>query len=686
MRRLAGIDVGGTFTDLAIWDGDSRSLTLHKLLSTPEDPPRAMREGLEAAGFAPDAIVHATTLVTNALIERKGMRTGLITTEGYRDVIEIGKELRYDPFDLMLKLPETLVPRERRLCVRERIGAAGEVVVPLDEQAVISAGTELVRNGVESVAVAFYNSYKNPMHEARAAQLLRDSFPELAVCTSSEIAPEIREFQRFSTAVANAYIQPIVSDYLIRLEKQLGKLLFVMLSDGGITSARAAAAHPISMVESGPAAGVMGAAHLARIGEWHNVIAFDMGGTTAKISLVVGGKPEVVHELEVARIERFKKGSGLPVRIPVVELMEVGAGGGSIAWVNELGLIQVGPRSAGASPGPACYGLGGADPTVTDADLRLGYLNPDNFCGGQMALDVAAGDGALTGLGTTLNMDETKVAYGIVEVVNNNMAAAAQVHIAEKGADPRRFSMVAFGGAGPVHAYEIARILRVPKVIFPRGAGVASAIGMLVAPRSTELSRSLLFGLESPKWNELDTVLTELRGRAVKLMRDAGVRENELSFEVSSEMRYRGQGYEINVLIPEATMHDHDTTGLSEVFRTEYARRFGRSLNMPAEAVSWRVRASAAPAIADFEPSVGGCGGNNNSAQVGHRPVFFPEMGKFVDSLVFERERIKLGDMLHGPAVIEEAGSTIVVGPSGGIRMDPQGNLIMSMMYDDDPH
>ncbi len=458
-RYLAGAYVGGTFTDIVLYDAETRTLSVNKLLTTPDDPRRAIVEGLAALEARAESVVHGTTLVTNALIERRGATVGLITTEGYRDVLEIGNELRYDTFDLQLERPPPLVERRLRKPVAERIAADGRAVLPLDVGAVRAAALELRQAGARSIAIAFFNSYRNPAHELRAKEVVLAADPGLAVCTSSEIAPEVREYERFSTCVANAYVAPIALKYLLELERSLGVPLFIMLSDGGITTARAASEQPIALVESGPAAGGMGAAFLARQAGWDDVIAFDMGGTTAKVSLIHGGQPQRSHELEVARLQRFKKGSGLPLRLPTIELIEIGAGGGSIAAVDALGLLRVGPRSAGAAPGPACYARGGEDPTVTDADLIRGYLAPDRFLGGRMRLDRARATAALARLGDRLGLGVAETAAGIARVVDNNMATAARVHIAESGSDPLRYRIVAFGGAGPVHAYEIARLL-----------------------------------------------------------------------------------------------------------------------------------------------------------------------------------------------------------------------------------
>ena len=516
--------------------------------------------------------MHGTTLVTNALIERRGVPTGLLTTAGYRDVLEIGTELRYDTFDLQLERPAPLVERRLRRPVRERLGADGRVVLPLNQADVQDAAAVLRGAGVQSVAIAFFNSYRNPAHEAEAKAIVQAALPGVAVCTSSEIAPEVREYERFSTCVANAYIAPIAKGYLLELERSLGVPLFVMLSDGGITTARAASRQPIALVESGPAAGAMGAAFLARQAGWDDVLAFDMGGTTAKLSLIHAGQPHRTHELEAGRIRRFKKGSGLPLRLPVIELIEIGAGGGSIAAADHLGLLGVGPRSAGAVPGPACYGAGGTDPTVTDADLLLGYLDPDAFLGGRMALDRDRATQALQRLGDTLGLDVTAVALGIARVVDNNMATAARVHIAEAGADPHGYRMVAFGGAGPVHAYALARLLGVREVIFPLGAGVASAIGMLVAPRSVELTRSLVSPLDGIDWDGVDAIVAELETSGRAILTEGGVTEAEIATEITADMRYSGQGFEIGVPVPQDAVAGSDGAALRGLFDRQYTR------------------------------------------------------------------------------------------------------------------
>jgi N-methylhydantoinase A len=675
--RIAGVDVGGTFTDIAVHDPVRGVVEVHKLPTTPDDPTRAIIDGLDALGGSP-LVVHGTTLVTNALIERRGAPTGLITTAGWRDVLEIANELRYDTFDLFLRRAEALVPRHLRLTVAERIGADGSEVEPLDEDAVLEAGRRLLDQGVQAVAVGFINSYRNGAHERRAVEILREAFPDLTVCASSEVAPEIREYERFSTAAANAFVQPLTTSYLRRLADRLGTPPMIMLSDGGITTARAASERPIALVESGPAAGAMAAAHMATTCGFEDVVAFDMGGTTAKVSLVHDGVPARTHLMEVARAHRFKRGSGFPVRVPTVDLIEIGAGGGSIAWVDDLGLLKVGPRSSGAVPGPACYGKGGTDPTVTDADLELGYLAPDSFLGGAMTLDTAAAGRALDSLAARLRTDRRTAAAGIADVVNNAMATAARLYISEQGRDPRRYRMVAFGGAGPVHAYGVARLLHMGEVVFPRGAGVASAIGMLVAPRAVECTTSLVVPLDEPDWNAVDAVLKDLESQARAQLDEADVNPADVRLEVAADMRYVGQGYELTVPLPLGVLRDHDTAGLVEAFETEYRTRFDRVLHgMAAQVISWRLRALSSPVVKTVELATGAAA--HSAAPVGTRPAYFAEIGDYTDTPVYRRAHLAPGTTISGPALIEETESTVVVGPSGSVRVDDMGNLVMTI-------
>ena len=465
-----GFDIGGTFTDFVLIDEQSGAIRTHKTLTTPHDPALAVLQGwreLVSAAEAPhvESAIHGTTLFTNALIERKGARTAFLTTRGFRDILEMGKEMRYDIYDLLLVLPEPLVPRRLRLEVEERLNGRGEVVTPLRMPEVEQVAEVLAEADVEAVAICFLHAFTNPEHEQAAGVRLAERLPGLRISMSHEVAPEIREYERMSTTVCNAYVQPLAETYLGQMEVRLrdagfARELFLMLSSGGVSTLATAVKFPIRLVESGPAAGALAAVFYGELLDEPDLVSFDMGGTTAKMCHH-GGRPAMSDNFEIARVHRFKRGSGLPVRVPTIELIEIGAGGGSIARKDELGLLKVGPDSAGADPGPACYGLGGDQPTVTDADLLLGYLNPEFFLGGRMTLDRSASERAIAGLAAEMNLSALDTAHGIFQVVNENMISATRVHVAERGADPRRLKLMAIGGAGPVHAYEIARALRI---------------------------------------------------------------------------------------------------------------------------------------------------------------------------------------------------------------------------------
>ena len=527
----AGVDIGGTFTDLIVYDERTGALHIGKTLTTPDDPAIAvetgMQETLTLAGEPPAAVgnvIHGTTLVTNALIERKGARTALITTRGFRDAIEIRHEGRYDLYDLFLEMPPPLAPRRLRFEVDERVLADGSVHKPLDTATIPALIAELRRQGVEAVAVSLLHAYRNPEHERLLGEALAAGAPEIVLSLSSEVVPEIREYERTSTTLANVYVRPLVERYLERLEARLraqgmtDASLYIMLSSGGTGTVETARRFPIRMIESGPAAGALAAAQYGSLTDRPNLLSFDMGGTTAKACIIDNGEPLVSADFEVARVYRFKRGSGLPVRVPVIEMIEIGAGGGSIARADTLGLLKVGPDSAGAQPGPACYGRGGAAPTVTDADLLLGYLDPAFFLGGKMRLDLAAAERALGALGERLGLSATEAAWGVHQVVNENMAGAARIHAVERGKDPRAYPLFAFGGAGPVHAYRVAKILDVPELVIPLGAGVTSALGFLVAPLAFDFVRSFFSPARRPRF----------RARQCPPRRDAGGRRGDI--------------------------------------------------------------------------------------------------------------------------------------------------------------
>ncbi len=687
-RTRIGVDVGGTFTDFVMVEEARGLIFTGKRLTTSGDPSIAIIEGTERllgeAGTpigAVDSIVHGTTLVTNTVIERKGAKVGLITTKGFRDSIEMGSEIRYDLYDLFLERPEPLAPRYLRLEVDERIDAAGKVLRSLDPDDLRAAGTALLKEGVEAIAVCFLHSYRNDAHERLAKEVLQELAPGLPVCISSEVAPEIREFERGSTTVANAYVLPLMRDYLARLEHRLREMgltgtLYVMLSGGGITTIRAAQQFPIRLIESGPAAGAMGAAFYSRlIGEDH-LISFDMGGTTAKMCLIDGGRPEHAHEFEAARVRRFRKGSGLPLKVPVIDLIEIGAGGGSLARVDQMGLLKVGPESAGSQPGPVCYNRGGTEPAVTDADLLLGYLSPEYFLGGEMALDLGAVRDAITErVARPLGLGITQAAAGIHSIVNENMAAATRMYIAEKGRDPRRYTMIAFGGAGPVHAYGLAKLLKLRRIVCPLGAGVMSALGFLVAPSAIDFVRSYVARLEGIDWDHLNRLFDEMEEEGRLLLADAGVTDVEIRRH--ADMRYVGQGFEISVPMPAGRLGPGSLADIREQFFTTYERLFDRRIaEVPIEALTWRLSASGP--VPDIRLHFAGVGTGEQEARKGTRDVYFPETG-FVACPVYSRYALREGAELRGPAVIEERESTAVVGADARITVDRYLNLIIDI-------
>ncbi|BBK33385.1 N-methylhydantoinase A [Stella humosa] len=683
-----GVDVGGTFTDFVMVDEARGQIFTGKRLTTPGDPSIAIIDGTERllgeAGTpisAVDSIVHGTTLVTNTVIERKGARVGLITTRGFRDSIEMGSEIRYDLYDLFLERPEPLAPRYLRLEVDERMDAAGQVLRPLDPADVRAAGEALLKEGVEAIAVCFLHGYRNDAHEKIAKAVLLELAPDLPVCISSEVAPEIREFERGSTTVANAYVLPLMRDYLARLESRLREMgltgtLYVMLSGGGITTIRAAQQFPIRLIESGPAAGAMGASFYSRlIGEDH-LISFDMGGTTAKMCLIDEGRPEHAHEFEAARVRRFRKGSGLPLKVPVIDLIEIGAGGGSLARVDQMGLLKVGPESAGSQPGPVCYSRGGTEPAVTDADLLLGYLSPEYFLGGEMALDLEGVRSALAErVARPLGLSVTQAAAGIHSIVNENMAAATRMYIAEKGRDPRRYAMIAFGGAGPVHAYGLAKLLKLRRIICPLGAGVMSALGFLVAPSAIDFVRSYVSRLDGIDWDHLNRLFDEMEEEGRRLLADAGVTQVEIRRH--ADMRYVGQGFEISVPMPEGRLGPDSLAALQDQFFTTYERLFDRRITeVPIEALTWRLSASGP--VPDIRLNFAGAHTEKGDALKGMRDVYFPETG-FVACPVYSRYALLEGAELRGPAVIEERESTVVVGPDARVSVDRYLNLIIDI-------
>jgi len=678
-----GVDIGGTFTDVALEIGERRFTG--KILTTPHAPEEgvlaALRSVTAEAGVAPGevgVIIHGTTLATNALIERKGARTALLTTEGFRDVVEIRHENRFEQYDVNIDLPPPLVPRRLRLPVRERIDAQGEVLLPLDESSVARAIDALAAQQVEAVAVGLLHSFTNPDHERRVGDAIARRLPQVAVTLSCDVSPEMREYERFSTACANAYLQPLIGRYLAKLDRELLRAgfhcpLLLMTSGGGITTTETAIRFPVRLVESGPAGGAIFAACIAREHGLDQVASFDMGGTTAKICLIDKAQPQTARAFEVARIYRFLKGSGLPLRIPVIEMVEIGAGGGSIARVDTLGRIVVGPDSAGSEPGPVCYGRGGDEPTVTDADVVLGRIDPTTFSGGKITLDVAGAKRATAErIAAALNLATEHAALGISEMVDENMANAARVHAIESGKDLRPRTLIAFGGAAPLHAARVAEKLGISRVLVPVNAGVGSAVGLLRAPVAYETVRGRLMRLGSLEPASVNRLIAEMRAEAEAIVR-RGAPAAKLVEQRSAFMRYRGQGHEIAVALPvrDFTAADHST--IRELFEAVYRRLYSRAIpEVEIEILSWVVAVSA--------PSEGQLGAParerpSEPKPASRRPIFDPDTGEFEEVGIYWRPDLAPGARISGPAVIAEAETSTVVSPLFDARIDEFGYI-----------
>ncbi len=690
-RYRFGFDIGGTFTDFVLLETQSGRVHSYKTLTTPSAPSQAVMQGwrtllaqVGAPTAAVEAAIHGTTLITNALIERRGATTALITTSGFRDILEIRREMRYDIYDLLMELPAPLVPRPLRLEVNERVGPRGEVIVSLDPEHLGSLRETLERFGVQAVAICFLHSYKNPDHERRTAAALRAWFPQMRISLSCEVAPEIREYERMSTTVCNAYVQPLSEAYVGDLIRELRAAgyshdLYLMLSSGGITTSGTAARFPIRLVESGPAAGVLAAMfHGERIGI-QDLLSFDMGGTTAKVCVIKDGRPAMTRAFEIARAHRFKRGSGFPVQVPSIELIEIGAGGGSIAWIDGLGLLKVGPASAGADPGPACYGFGGTQPTVTDGDLLLGYLNPKYFLGGRMTLNREAAEVALRGITDPLRLSVTGAAYAIHQLVNENMIGATRVHVAERGGDPRWLWLMAFGGAGPVHAHAIARALHMKGYICPPGAGVTSALGFLTAPVSFEFSRSVASRLTQDLLARLDEIFAELETEGRTTLMDAGVKEADMRFIRQADLRHVGQGHEIVV-----GLGDGPLTGVSldralrPLFYEKYEQLYGHAHHhLELEITTCRLTATGPRPQVALQGD-GGPSGRRVAVSKDRRQCYFAESGGFADTAVYDRDLLAAGAAFEGPAIVEGTDSTIVVPPHATAEVDAFLNLIVT--------
>jgi len=682
--RLA-VDIGGTFTDVVLVDASSGDVIVDKTLTTPSNPLDGVRTGigslLARAGVRPAdvtaPIVHATTLITNALIEGKTGRAGLVTTSGFGDTLLIRDEHRYDMYDLQIEFPPPPIPRDRTVEIIERTNASGVVLVePSPEQ--LAAITEQLRAmDVESVGVCLLNAYVNATNERTIADHLGRELG-VPVCISADVSPQIREYPRMVTTACNAATMPVIGPYLDELQKWLsgegfGGSVLMMLSNGGVVSADDAARVPIRLVESGPAAGALAGTWFARrLGE-ERLLCFDMGGTTAKACLIDHGEPELTNVFEVARVYRFKKGSGFPCSVPSVDLVEIGAGGGSLAHVDQFGLLKVGPESAGAEPGPASYGRGGTDVAVTDADVVLGMLDPDSFLGGDMPLDAAAAIAAADALGATLGLGAVDVAAGIHEIVNQNMAAAARMHAVEQGVDLRGVSLLAFGGAGPVHACGVAELLDSDRVIFPVNASVLSAFGTLVSPVRIDLARSMPRRLDQIDVTERDQLLDSLRDEGRRVLAAAGSSADSVTFRYGIDARYSGQGNEVTVWIGDGDTWTPSDADVLAAFESEYRRIFGLTIpDVAIEIVTWRLAVSADADPVEPDPAPIGSG----SAPFTRRGVVFDRAHDPIDTPVYRRSELGAGDTFDGPAIVEERETTAVIRPGWSVEVGADGSLI----------
>lgn len=685
-----GIDIGGTFTDIVLYGSRSGRQFSHKQLTTPDDPTNGVMAGiahlLGQTGIDARAIsrvVHATTLFTNALIERRGASAGLLTTEGFRDLLEIGRERKYELYNLNIQKPEPLIPRRLRAEVPERVDASGNVVTPLDERALIDAALGLAGKGADSLAIVFLHSYANPAHERRALAVLADALPRIPLSASVDVAPEIREYERTSTTACNAYVRPLAERYLERLSVKLTEAgiagaLLMMLSNGGLTNVLEAKRVPVQLLESGPAAGALAAAFLAADDGGDHVLAFDMGGTTAKLSVIDNGRPKISYTFEAARAKRFIEGSGLPLRISALELIEIGAGGGSIAHIDDIGLLKVGPTSAGADPGPACYGRGGTEPAVTDANLLLGYLNPDYFAGGTIHVSPELSERSLAPLREAANLETARLAWGIYEVVNENMANAARVHIAEHGMDPRAYSLLATGGGGPLHGYYVARKLGLRRLVIPPSAGVASALGLLIAPARVDRVATVARSVAGLDWAELEAIYDGMTRDAVAVLEQTGLDPATARVSRSADIRYRGQAFELVVPLPSGPYTDASREPFLDAFRTSYIDAFTRT--PPATEVEIiNARIAATLELADTWKGRPPETDQTSDPDKGTRPAYFPERGGYVDTTVYGRHGLSPGKSYPGPAIVEEAESTLIVGPDGRFTLAANGNIIVEL-------
>jgi N-methylhydantoinase A len=687
-----GCDIGGTFTDFVLVNNTTGEFHTNKCLTTPSDPSDAIEQGIreldeKLPGFLDqvEEIIHGTTLVINAIIERKGARTALITTKGFRDVLELGREKRYDAYDIFSEYPEPIVPRPDRVEIDERIMADGRVLKAVDEKEACAVLEKLKKDGIQSIAVCFINSYENPANERKMKEIIEREAPDLFLSTSIEVLPEIKEYERSCTTAVNAYVKPITYWYLNKLITRLGTIgfagkLFIMLSSGGITSVETAKEFPVRIIESGPTAAVIASQHYGKMFNIKDMFCFDMGGTTAKSCLIQNGHAGLVSTFEVGRVQRFQKGSGLPIQVPVVDLMEIGAGGGSIAKISNMGLLQVGPESSGADPGPACYNLGGDNPTVTDSDLVLGYLDPDFFLGGTMKLDIERSKKAIEEkiakpLGTTM----VEAAFGIHDLINETMASAAKTHIAEKGGNPNIVTVTAFGGAGPVHTYGLAKKIGARTILIPPLAGVGSALGFFTAPVAFDMSRSHRKVLDDADFKEIEALFGELETESAKILEGAQ-KGDRIIYNRTLLMRFVGQGAEIDLNIENVGFQTFSKQDIRTLFDTEYKRLYGRTAEeSPVEFVTFKVRASL-PKKPFTISKLATTNRDINACIKGQRKAFSITKKEYIPYTVYDRSKLFPEAVFTGPAIIEERESTIVLGEDARIRVDDFGFIWVQLI------
>ena len=685
-----GVDIGGTFTDIVAVRENSGEKFNGKVLTTPMNPSEGVLQGvseiIKKHNINPEncRIIHGTTLVANALIERKGVETALLTTEGFKDVLEIGREWRYDLFSLDLEMPNPIVPRHLRFEIKERLDYKGDILVSLDQNELILIAKKLAKLNIRTLAIVFMHSFKNSIHEELAKNIFNKYAPNINLCLSSSVSPEIGEYERTSTTVANAYVQTIFKSYIDALVKGLKKIgikndLFLMLSDGGIVHQKTAVEYPIRLVQSGPAGGAQAATLYGRSTNSNDVLCFDMGGTTAKACLIENGKPSRTTVFEVARVYRFAKGSGLPLQVPVIDMIEIGAGGGSIARVDDMGLIQVGPDSSGSFPGPACYNLGGKYPTVTDSDLVLGYLDAENFLGGDMKLQKKLAEQAIkTFIAEPMKISVLEAAWAIHEIVTENMSQAASIHALEKGRKIEKYTMIPIGGAGPVHACSLMSKMNLNKMISPPDAGVASAIGMTASPNSFELVQADMQQLELLNFTKMKKAFLDMEKKGTKLLLQTGTNKKHISINNSTLMRYVGQGYEIEVPLNKEVLSLKNIKNIKLEFEKVYQNLFGRIEKMPMEIISWRTIASGPLPNFSLNFNVK----KKSLSKEKKRKVFFGGK-KFNDTIVLDRSSLSKTFKSIGPLIIEERESTLVIPPNFKVQMHESGNLIINNIVKD---